>query len=75
MDNKPGEVVLELRCSNFDPFTDNISIVDKAFGEKPDSSIDETIYRFAFSFKDEKIYSIRVPSKSISENNKLKENN
>ena len=75
MDNKPGEVVLELRCSNFDPFSDNVSIVDKAFGEKPDFSIDETIYRFAFSFKDEKIYSIRVPRKSISENNKLKENN
>ena len=75
MDNKPGEVVLELRCSNFDPFSDNISIVDKAFGEKPDYRIDETIYRFAFSFKDERIYSIRVPRKSISENNKLKENN
>jgi ketosteroid isomerase-like protein len=75
MDNRPGEVVLELRCSNFDPFTDNVSIVDKAFGEKPDSSIDETIYRFAFSFKDEKIFTIRVPRKSISENNKLKENN
>jgi hypothetical protein len=75
MDFKPGEIVLELRCSTFDPFCDNISITKKAFGTKPDPFINEKVYLFAFSFKDEKIFSIRVPKKCVHEITKLISNN
>jgi hypothetical protein len=40
LDNYPGEFVMELRCSCYDPFTDNISSVKKRFGEKPDPLIE-----------------------------------
>ena len=75
MDRYPGEFVMELRCSCYDPFTDRITSVKKTFGEKPDPHIDESVYRFAFSFKDEKIFTIRIPGKCISDPKPFIENN
>lgn len=75
MDHIPGEVVLELRCSDFNPFTDDADRLNKEFGEAPDSSINEIIHRFAFSFKDEKIFSVRIPGKCIPDSSSLIYNN
>ena len=75
MDDIPGEVVLELRCSDFNPFTDDAERLNKEFGEAPYLSINELIYRFAFSFKEEKISSIRIPRKCVSVINKVIQNN
>ena len=75
MDHIPGEVVLELRCSDFNPFTDDAEKLNKEFGEAPDLSINELIYRFAFSFKEEKISSIRIPRKCVSVINNIVQNN
>ena len=49
--------------------------LNKEFGEAPDLSINELIYRFAFSFKEEKISSIRIPRKCVSVINKVIQNN
>ena len=75
LDHYPGEFVMELRCSCYDPFTDSITSVKKTFGEKPDPLINESVYRFAFSFKDEKIFTIRIPGKCISDPKPFIENN
>jgi len=75
MDQFAGEAVLELRCSTFDPFSDNPKKVKKEFGEKADQSINETVYRFAFSFKDDKIFTIRIPGKCCSEITNMIQNN
>jgi hypothetical protein len=75
IDNYPGEVVLEFRSSDIDPFTDDVNHMGKKFGEKPDKRIKEVVNVFAFSFKDNKIYTIRRPEKCISEFNSMLENN
>ncbi len=75
LDHTPGETVLELRCSNQNPFIDDRAVEKRNFGEAPDTSIDEKVYRFAFSFKDEKIYSIRIPGKCTADIKKLTLNN
>ncbi|MCE2681955.1 MAG: hypothetical protein ACK49D_12410 [Flavobacteriia bacterium] len=55
-----GEVVMELRFSDFDPFTDNEDPTHE-FGVISDFRYDELIFHFAFTFKDGRIFSIRVP--------------
>jgi len=67
-DHKIGEVVMELRFSDFDPFTDDQD-PSHEFGDNSDYRFDELIFHFAFSFKDGKIFSIRIPrsfEKSLS---------
>jgi len=59
-DHGMGEVVMELRFSDFDPFTDN-EYPTHEFGDTPDFRYDELIFHFAFTFKDGRIFSIRVP--------------
>jgi hypothetical protein len=59
-DHKIGEVVMELRFSDFDPFIDE-DYPSYTFGDCSDYRFDELIIYFAFSFKDGKIYSIRIP--------------
>jgi hypothetical protein len=59
-DHKIGEVVMEIRFSDFDPFTDG-ETPSHAFGDCPDYRFDELIFYFAFSFKDGKIFAIRIP--------------
>ena len=63
LDHIPGEPVLEFRCSVFDPFADEFERCKKPFGAPPDPTIKESVFRFAFSFKDELIYTIRIPGK------------
>jgi hypothetical protein len=62
-DHKIGEVVLELRFSDFDPFTDDQDPTH-TFGEDTDCRFNELIFHFAFTFKEGKIYSIRIPRSS-----------
>jgi hypothetical protein len=71
----PGENVVEFRSSNFDPFADDIAMLDKELGELPDKRIQEIVHRFAFSFKDHQIYTIRVPLSYSSEKTRLTLNN
>ena len=59
-DHRIGEVVMELRFSDYDPFTDTEKI-DHEFGDQPDYRFDELVFYFAFTFKEGRIYSIRVP--------------
>ncbi|MEN9400614.1 MAG: hypothetical protein RL632_1717 [Bacteroidota bacterium] len=59
-DHKIGETVMEIRFSDFDPFTDTED-PSHDFGDCPDYRFDELIFYFAFSFKDGKIFSIRFP--------------
>ncbi len=75
LDASPGETVLELRCSEFDPFRDDCSLLEKNFGEKPDSRINESIHRFAFTFRDGKIFTIRIPKKCTADIEYLTQNN
>lgn len=75
VDQIPGEIVLEMRCSDFGPFNADCSIIKKQFGEKPNLEQNELVYRFAFSFKDNAIYSIRIPGKCTGEFENLIKNN
>jgi hypothetical protein len=75
LDRYPGEFVMEIRCSSYDPFTDDIAMVKKPFGANPDPKIHESVFRFAFSFKQDKIYTIRIPGKCISDPKPFIENN
>jgi hypothetical protein len=75
IDNIPGEIVLEMRCSDFGSFNADCSITKKQFGDQPDIKQNELVCRFAFSFKDCAIYSIRIPGKCIGEFEKLIKNN
>ncbi len=59
-DHKIGEVVMELRFLDFDPFIDE-EYPTYAFGDPSDYRFDELVFYFAFSFKDGKIFSIRIP--------------
>jgi hypothetical protein len=68
IDKFPGEVVLEFRSSDIDPFTNDVNLINKKFGEKPDQRIKEVVHVLAFSFKDNKIFTIRIPGKCVSEN-------
>lgn len=66
LDHLAGEVVLEFRSSNFDPFVDNSEDYSPRFGDKAYMSYEEVVYQFAFGFSGNKIISIRKPLKSIS---------
>ena len=60
-----GQEVLEFRWSDFDPFINPPTEIMKPFGTKENKAINEKIIRFAFSFKEGKIYSISIPDKFI----------
>ena len=61
-DHEPGQFVIEFRCSNYIPLENGI-YKKRQFGEEIDPSIEDSIYRFALTFKDAKIYTIRIPNK------------
>lgn len=65
LDHLPGEMVLELRCSLKDPLSNDFTKKSNKLGDKADASIEEAVYRFAITFKDNKIFTIRIPSKYI----------
>ena len=75
IDHLPGEAVLELRVSYFDPFCNDDSEIENKFGDKPNLKFEESIFRFAFTFKDGLIYSIRVPKKCTADILNLSQNN
>jgi hypothetical protein len=50
----PGSEVLEIRCSDQNPFEGDVDI--KNFGEPADHKISEQVFRFCFQFKDGMIY-------------------
>ena len=74
IDHLPGEAVLELRVSYFDPFCDDSEIENK-FGDKPNLKFEESVFRFAFTFKDGLIFTIRVPKKCTADILNLSQNN
>jgi hypothetical protein len=75
LDRYAGENVLEIRCSEFDPFTFDYAVINKKFGDELDLTINESIFRFAFSFKDDQIYTIRIPGKCTADLKNLIKNN
>lgn len=69
----PGSEVVEIRCSNNDPYSGPFS--RKKFGEKEDSRIGEKVFRFCFEFKDELISRIEISRKYISRDEDKHKNN
>jgi hypothetical protein len=67
MDHKPGEHVVEFRFMDFDPFThpeaDPTKNLLKELGEPGDDDLKELIYRYALTFKDGKIHTLRHPKR------------
>jgi hypothetical protein len=59
-DHRIGEIVIELRFSDFDPFTDN-ECPSYHFGDPADKRFNEVVFHFAFSFREGKIFSMRIP--------------
>jgi len=74
-DHLPDEMVLEIRCSDWDPFSGEIPWRSKKFGDAVDHEMKEVIHRFAFSFKEGKIFTIRKPHKAIGLGNPVIELN
>lgn len=66
LDHFAGEIVLEFRSSNYDPFADNPENYSPHFGDKANKTYEEVVYQFAFGFSGNKIISIRKPLKSIA---------
>jgi hypothetical protein len=64
-DYLPGEMVLEIRCSDWDPFSGEIPWRSKKFGDAVDQEMKEVVHQFAFTFKEGKIFSIRKPHRAI----------
>ncbi len=64
-DHFPGEIVLEIRCSDWDPFSGDIPWRSKEFGDALDNEMKEVIHQFAFTFLDGKILTIRKPLKAV----------
>jgi len=58
----PCEPVLEFRYPDFNPFEDNIDQFKSQLGSKENDTRNEIVFRFAFDFRDGKIYKIRRPS-------------
>lgn len=75
IDHLPGEAVLELRLSYFNPFCDDESEIENKFGDKPNLKFEESVFRFAFTFKDGMIFTIRVPKKCTADILNLSQNN
>jgi hypothetical protein len=58
-----GQEVLEFRWSDFNPFVDRSKEKKRNFGEPENKTFNEKVIRFAFSFKDGKIFTITIPTK------------
>lgn len=66
-DHQPGQVVVEFRFGVIDPFCheeqDPSITLLKKLGEPADRKIAEAVFRFALTFKDGKIFTLRHPKK------------
>ena len=69
----PGSEVVEIRCSNQDPFSG--SMLHKKFGDKEDAIINEKVFRFCFEFKDELITRIEFSKSFIEHKTEIFTNN
>ena len=68
MDHRPGEHVVEFRFMDFDfstmhPEADPTKNLMKELGEPGDDDLKELIYRYALTFKDGKIFTLRHPKR------------
>ena len=75
IDHLPGEAVLELRLSYFNPFCDDDSEIENKFGDKPNLKFEESVFRCAITIKDGLIFTIRVPKKCTADIINLSQNN
>lgn len=66
----PGSEVLEIRCSDGDPFLE--SEVTKKFGEPQDDAIGEKVFRFCFAFKDDLISRIEYSKHFVGQDDCFK---
>lgn len=68
-DHMPGQQVVEFRFMDFDPFThpeaDPTKNLSKQLGEPGDDDLKELVYRYALTFKDGKIFTLRHPLRFI----------
>ena len=69
----PGSEVVEIRCSNFSPFTGEP--ISKKFGEPEEKKLGEKVFRFCFEFKDELITRIEFSKSFIEHRTELFKNN
>jgi hypothetical protein len=58
----PCEPVLEFRYPDFNPFEDDLEKFKSSFGSEENNAYNEIVFRFAFDFRDDKIYKLRRPS-------------
>jgi hypothetical protein len=70
-DHMPGHHVVEFRFMDFDfdshPEADPTKNLAKALGEPGDDDLKELIYRYALTFKDGKIFTLRHPKRFIAD--------
>ena len=68
-DHMPGQHVVEFRFMDFDPFThpeaDPTKNLAKQLGEPGDDDLKELVYRYALTFKEGKIFTLRHPLRFI----------
>jgi len=68
-DHMPGQHVVEFRFMDFDPFThpeaDPTKNLSKQLGEPGDEDLKELVYRYALTFNDGKIFTLRHPQRFI----------
>ena len=64
-DSLPGEIVLEIRSSDWNPFSRDIPWNSKKFGDPEDSEMNEVVKQFAITIKDGKLFTIRTPDKCM----------
>ncbi len=66
-DHFPYEHVIEFRCSHFDDFGGSRKPAKKKFGTPSDKSIKEIVFYLAFSYKENKVFSVRIPEKYVGD--------
>lgn len=78
-DYQPGQVVVEFRFGVIDPFCheeqDPSITLLKKLGEPADRKIAEAVFRFALTFKDGKIFTLRHPKKYAENPDRFLEEN
>jgi len=66
-DHLPYENVIEFRCSHFDDFGGRRKPAENKFGTPSDKSIREIVFYLAFSYKENKVFSVRIPEKYVGD--------
>ena len=66
-DHLPYQHVIEFRCFHCDDFGGSRKPAEKIFGTPSDKSIREIVFYLAFSYKENKVFSVRIPEKYVGD--------